>query len=96
MNQQFSTFVPGQVCRYIGPLTSLTLQDDNFAEHENCFDQSPLMEVNSRDFLASLHRMLSLNNDYFINQFDFLDERKEVLKCLLTPGQDTKAKGGLL
>ena len=54
------------------------------------------MEVNSRDFLASLHRMLSLNNDYFINQFDFLDERKEVLKCLLTPGQDTKAKGGLL
>ena len=54
------------------------------------------MEVNSRDFLASLHRMLSLNNDYFINQFDFFDERKEVLKCLLTPGQDTKAKGGLL
>ena len=54
------------------------------------------MEVNQRDFLASLHRMLSLSNEYFIHQFDYYDERKEVLKSLLTPGQDTKARGGIL
>ena len=60
-------FTPGQVCRYVGPLTSLTLQDDDRNEQENYFASSPQMEVNTRDFLASLHRMLSLNNDYFIH-----------------------------
>lgn len=89
-------FIPGQVCRYVGPVTSLTLQDEDRNGQENVFADSPVMEVNSRDFLASLHRMLSLNNDYFIHQFDFQDERKDVLKKLLAPGLDTSARGGLL
>ena len=54
------------------------------------------MEVNQRDFLASLHRMLSLNNEYFIHQFDFQDERKDILKRLITPGIDSNRKGGVL
>ena len=92
-----NSFIPGQVCRYMGPLDSLTLQDTEHEDQESSFfNESSLMEVNQRDFLASLHRMLSLNNDYFIHQFDFLDERKDVLKNLITPGQDTKAKGGIL
>ena len=65
--QSKNGFTPGQVCRYVGPLTSLTLQDDDKTEQENYFASSPYMEVNTRDFLASLHRMLSLNNDYFIH-----------------------------
>ena len=54
------------------------------------------MEVNQRDFLASLHRMLSLHNDYFIHQFDSQDERREILKRLITPGIDANRKGGVL
>ena len=96
VNGRQNAFVPGQVCRYIGPLSSLTLQNEEEAQQENYFNQAPVMEVNQRDFLASLHRMLSLNNDYFIHQFDFLEERKEVLKSLLTPGQNARARGGIL
>jgi hypothetical protein len=54
------------------------------------------MEVNQRDFLASLHRMLSLNNDYFSKQFDSLEERQDLLIRLLTPGTSSTRKGGIL
>ena len=87
--------MPGQVCRYSGPLTSLTLAtvENN---SQTAFDESPVMEVNQRDFLASLHRMLQLNNDYFIHQFDYLEERKDVAKKLLIPGMDSRTRGGML
>lgn len=60
------------------------------------FREKAVIEINQRDFLASLHRMLSLHNDYFISQFDYVDERRDVLKALLTPGSETTARGGLL
>jgi len=50
-----SNFVPGQVCRYIGPLTSLILEQSEYSEGTRI---GPYMEVNQRDFIASLHRML--------------------------------------
>lgn len=40
--------------------------------------------------------MLSLDNDYFIHQFDFVDERKDVIKNLLSPGHDSRVRGGIL
>lgn len=90
-----SSFVPGQVCRYVGPMVSLTLVDEDRGGEEH-FVERPVMEVNTRDFLASLHRMLALNNDYFIHQFDFVDERKDVLKSLLVPGQESSSRGGIM
>lgn len=54
------------------------------------------MEVNQRDLLASLHRMLMLDNPFFINQFDSLAERKEVANRLLTPGSESIKRGGIL
>ena len=46
LNDRQSYFVPGQVCRYMGPLTSLTLQEEDKTEQENYFAQNPVMEVN--------------------------------------------------
>ena len=84
--------MPGQVCRYIGPITSLILEQSE-AQDE---DIGAYMEVNQRDLTASLHRMLSLENPYFINQFDSLLERKDVATRLLTPGTASQRKGGIL
>lgn len=33
------------------------------------------VEVNARDFLASLQRMVAMNNEYFVQQFDSYEER---------------------
>jgi len=37
----------------------------------------PVCEINSRDFLASLNRMVGMNNEYFISQFE--GEEKEMV-----------------
>ena len=60
------------------------------------FRDEAVMEVSQRDFLASLHRMIQLNNAYFVNQFDNPDERQAVLECLVTPGDQSQSKGGML
>lgn len=64
-------------------MTSLILEQ---SEPNNDEQIVTYMEVNQRDLLASLHRMLSLDNSYFINQFDSLAERQDVTTRLLTPG----------
>ena len=38
------------------------------------------VEVNARDFLASLHRMVAMNNEYFVQQFESLEERAWLLQ----------------
>ena len=35
----------------------------------------PFVEINSRDFLASLQRMIAMSSDYFIQQFESEEER---------------------
>jgi hypothetical protein len=35
----------------------------------------PKVEINCRDFLASLQRMIAMNNDYFNQQFDDPEEK---------------------
>jgi hypothetical protein len=42
------------------------------------FNEEPYVEINSRDFLASLQRMLAMTNDYFIQQFDSEEERESL------------------
>jgi hypothetical protein len=74
-------------------VTSLILEQSEPNDDEQI---GPYMEVNQRDLIASLHRMLSLENPYFINQFDSLAERKDVATRLLTPGSASQRKGGIL
>lgn len=57
-------YVPGQVCRYYGPMSSIILEENLQGAETN---EAAVVEVSARDFLASLHRMLSLNNEFFIN-----------------------------
>jgi hypothetical protein len=38
------------------------------------------VEVNARDFLASLQRMVAMNNEYFVQQFESLEERAWLLQ----------------
>ena len=40
--------------------------------------------------------MLSLNNEYFIHQFDSDNERQDISKRLLTPGIESTRRGGIL
>jgi len=91
-----NSFIPGQVCRYVGPVTSLILEEHSLSDSEQAFEQDPMLEVSSRDFLASLHRMLAIGNEYFVHQFDSLEERRRIVKTLLSPGFDTEGSGGVL
>lgn len=45
---------PGQICRYLGPISSLVQDEQNKNESEMVISDMPRVEVNSRDFLASL------------------------------------------
>jgi len=92
-NFRIAENVPGQVCRYIGQLSSLILEQSEAIDSQRI---GPYMEVSQRDLLASLHRMLQLDNPYFINQFDCLDERKDVSLRLLSPGSQSMKRGGIL
>jgi hypothetical protein len=38
----------------------------------------PYVEINSRDFLASLQRMIAMCSDYFIQQFESEEERNAI------------------
>jgi len=40
------------------------------------FSERPFVEINSRDFLASLQRMIAMANDHFISQIDAVEEIK--------------------
>ena len=42
------------------------------------FQDEAFVEINSRDFLASLHRMIAMNNECFKNQFDAEDELRDI------------------
>jgi len=71
---QLNAIQPGTICRYVGPVTSIIQEkSDPFDEKEgpdfNELEQNPFIEVNSRDFLASLLRMINLNSDFFVQQF---------------------------
>jgi hypothetical protein len=56
---------PGHLCTYHGPLNSPIHLNSNKNDTEMVFEQKPWLEVNARDFLASLQRMIALNNEYF-------------------------------
>ena len=52
-----------------------------------------------RDFLASLLRMINIRNEYFIEQFDCKNERRDIMLDLLSPGiseRQTDTRGGIL
>lgn len=63
---QLNAIPPGQICRYMGPISSLVQEEQSKNESEIVLSDIPLVEVNSRDFLASLQRMVAMNNDYFV------------------------------
>jgi hypothetical protein len=50
----------------MGPISSLVQEEQSKNESEIVLSDVPLVEVNSRDFLASLQRMVAMNNDYFV------------------------------
>ena len=71
-------FSPGQLTRYNGPINSLILEENGGGNPSDttyaCLqNNSPLIEISSRDFLASLHRMIALNNIQYRRQFDNKD-----------------------
>jgi hypothetical protein len=47
-------------------------------DEELVFQQQASVEINSRDFLASLQRMIAMSNEYFIQQFDDEEERNQL------------------
>lgn len=67
---QLNAIQPGTICRYVGPVTSVIQEEPLFDEKEDQFSDlekaHPYIEVNSRDFLASLMRMIQMGNEFFI------------------------------
>mmetsp|Transcript_21256 Transcript_21256/g.20406 ORF Transcript_21256/g.20406 Transcript_21256/m.20406 type:complete len:222 (+) Transcript_21256:1480-2145(+) len=80
---ELNAIPPGQICKYIGKVSSVISDETAKLEGEELFDEDAFVEVNSRDFLASLHRLLALNSDYFRQQFD-ADEERLLIPQMLT------------
>lgn len=99
MIDQKSAFLPGQVCKYFGPISSLIIEENERNQSEKVFGEEAVLKVSMRDFLASLLRMINIRNDYFIEQFDCKNERRDIMLDLLSPGtaeQQSDSRGGIL